>query len=78
MWDAIGPQIRLHDGDLLSILPDGRLAMVINQVDLALAQRVLARLRRAHPALAAAPGATVLTSPLQGDELRSWITALRA
>jgi KaiC/GvpD/RAD55 family RecA-like ATPase len=78
MWDAIGPQIRLHDGDLLSILPDGRLAMVINQVDLALAQRVLARLRRAHPALATAPGATVLTSPLQGDELRSWITALRA
>jgi KaiC/GvpD/RAD55 family RecA-like ATPase/DNA-binding response OmpR family regulator len=73
VWGSIGPQIRLSDGDLLSILPDGRLAMVLNQVDLALAQRVLGRLRRAHPALATAPGATVLTSPLQSDELRSWV-----
>jgi KaiC/GvpD/RAD55 family RecA-like ATPase len=73
VWETIGPQIRLSDGDLLSILPDGRLAMVLNQVDLALAQRVLGRLRRAHPALATVPGATVLTSPLQSDELRSWV-----
>jgi KaiC/GvpD/RAD55 family RecA-like ATPase/DNA-binding NarL/FixJ family response regulator len=73
VWEAIGPQIRLSDGDLLSILPDGRVALVLNQVDLALAQRVLGRLRRAHPALATAPGATVLTSPLQSDELRSWV-----
>jgi hypothetical protein len=73
VWQTIGPQIRLSDGDLLSILPDGRLAMVLNQVDLALAQRVLGRLRRAHPALATAPGATVLTSPLQSDELRNWV-----
>jgi KaiC/GvpD/RAD55 family RecA-like ATPase/DNA-binding NarL/FixJ family response regulator len=73
VWGSIGPQIRLSDGDLLSILPDGRLAMVLNQVDLALAQRVLGRLRRAHPALAMAPSATVLTSPLQSDELRSWV-----
>jgi KaiC/GvpD/RAD55 family RecA-like ATPase/DNA-binding response OmpR family regulator len=73
VWEAIGPQIRLSDGDLLSILPDGRVALVLNQVDLALAQRVLGRLRRAHPALATAPGANVLTSPLQSDELRSWV-----
>jgi DNA-binding NarL/FixJ family response regulator len=73
LWEAIGPQIRLSDGDLLSILPNGRLAVVINQVDLALAQRVLARLRRAHPALATAPAASVLTSPLQSEELRSWV-----
>jgi hypothetical protein len=76
MWQTLGPQIRLSDGDLLSILPDGRLALILNQVDLALAQRVLARLRRAHPALARATGATVLTSPLQGEELRSWIADL--
>lgn len=76
MWNTIGPQIRLSDGDLFSILPDGRLAVVFNQVDLALAQRVLARLRRAHPALATAPGATVLTSPLQSEELRSWVAEI--
>jgi KaiC/GvpD/RAD55 family RecA-like ATPase/DNA-binding response OmpR family regulator len=73
LWESIGPQIRLSDGDLLSVLPGGRLAMVLNQVDLALAQRVLGRLRRAHPALATAPSATVLTSPLQSDELRNWV-----
>jgi DNA-binding response OmpR family regulator len=76
VWKTIGPQIRLSDGDLLSILPDGRLAMIFNQVDLALAQRVLARLRRAHPALATAPSATVLTSPLQSEELRTWVAEI--
>ncbi len=76
VWKALGPQIRLQDGDLLSILPDGRLALVLNQVDLALAQRVLSRVRRTHPALAAAPGATVLTSPLQSEELKNWVGEL--
>lgn len=73
LWGAIKGQIRLQDGDLLAILPDGRLAMLLNQVDMALSQRVLNRLRRAHPALAA-PEATILTSPLQGEELRRWIS----
>jgi KaiC/GvpD/RAD55 family RecA-like ATPase len=73
LWQAISRQIRLEDGDLLSILPDGRLAMVLNQVDLALSRRVLGRLRRAHPALATSSEATVLTSPLQSEELRNWV-----
>jgi KaiC/GvpD/RAD55 family RecA-like ATPase/DNA-binding response OmpR family regulator len=73
LWDALRTQIRLSDGDLMSILPDGRLAMVLNQVDLGLSQRVLGRLRRAHHSLATSPRTTVLTSPLQGEELRHWI-----
>jgi KaiC/GvpD/RAD55 family RecA-like ATPase len=74
LWQAIGAQIRLTDGDLLAVLPDGRIAMVLNQVDLGLSQRVLNRLRRAHPALAASPRTTLLTSPLQSEELRNWVT----
>jgi KaiC/GvpD/RAD55 family RecA-like ATPase/DNA-binding response OmpR family regulator len=73
LWTALGKQIRLADGDLLALLPDGRVAMVLNQVDLSLSERVLGRLRRAHHALAKAPTTTVLTSPLQGEELRRWI-----
>lgn len=73
MWQAVRGRIRLEDGDFVAILEDGRLAMVLNQVDLSLSRRVLARLRRAHPALATSVRTTVLTSPLQGDELRSWI-----
>jgi KaiC/GvpD/RAD55 family RecA-like ATPase len=76
LWEAIRSQVRLADGDLLGILPDGRLAMVLNQVDLALSQRVLGRLRRAHHGLATAPRTTVLTSPLQGEELRSWVSEM--
>jgi DNA-binding response OmpR family regulator len=71
-WDAVRGSIRLSDGDLLAALPDGRLAVVLTQVDLALAERVLGRLRAAHPALDGTR-ASLLASPLQGDELRRWI-----
>jgi KaiC/GvpD/RAD55 family RecA-like ATPase/DNA-binding response OmpR family regulator len=73
LWKAAGNQIRLTDGDLLAVLPDGRMAIVLNQVDRGLSQRVLNRLRRAHPALATSAGTTVLTSPLQSEELRNWL-----
>jgi KaiC/GvpD/RAD55 family RecA-like ATPase len=77
LWRALGPQIRLKDGDLLAILQDDRVAVVLNQVDLALSRRVLSRLRRAHPSLGTAPDPAILTSPLQGEELRRWIGELQ-
>nr|NIP78415.1 hypothetical protein [Gemmatimonadota bacterium]NIQ52848.1 hypothetical protein [Gemmatimonadota bacterium]NIU72978.1 hypothetical protein [Gammaproteobacteria bacterium]NIX43333.1 hypothetical protein [Gemmatimonadota bacterium]NIY11350.1 hypothetical protein [Gemmatimonadota bacterium] len=58
-------------------LPDGRLALVINQVDSRLAERVLSRIRRSTPALAEATTATLFTSPLQEEKMLEWIEGMR-
>lgn len=76
LWSALRSQLRLDDGDLLSIFPDGRVAIVLNQVDGRLAQRVLARLRRAAPVLAEMEEPTLLSSPLQVQKVRAWIESI--
>lgn len=72
LWAAVRSQLRLDDGDLVAILPDGRLAVVINQVDSQLANRVLSRIRRAAPVLADSESPTLFTSPLQEQEVLEW------
>jgi FixJ family two-component response regulator len=76
LWNAVRPHLRLNDGDLVSVLPDGRLALVLNQVDSHLAERVLSRIRRTTPALAEMTPSTLFTSPLQEEKLRDWIEGL--
>lgn len=76
LWDAVRKLVRLRDGDLVAILPDGRLALVIAQVDSDLARKVISRVRHAHPALAAAEMTTLLTSPLQREDVRRWTSAI--
>lgn len=76
LWEAVRPHLRLNDGDLVSILPDGRLALVLNQVDSHLAERVLSRIRRTTPTLAEMTPSTLFTSPLQEEELLDWIGGL--
>lgn len=76
LWATIRQQLRLEDGDLVSVLPDGRVALVINQVDGRLARRVLSRMRRAAPFLAGGREPTLYTSPLQETQVRRWIGSL--
>jgi KaiC/GvpD/RAD55 family RecA-like ATPase/DNA-binding response OmpR family regulator len=76
LWEAVRTQVRLTDGDLLSLLPGGRLALVLAQVDADLARKIIGRVRRAHPALSGADPEPLLTSPLQGDEVRRWASDL--
>lgn len=76
LWHTIRSQLRLEDGDLASIFPDGRLVLVINQVDGQLARRVLSRIRRAAPALSETREPTLFTSPLQDRKVLNWIEAL--
>ena len=77
LWAAVRSQLRLDDGDLVAILPDGRLAVVINQVDSQLANRVLSRIRRAAPVLADSESPTLFTSPLQEQELLEWAADIK-
>ncbi len=76
LWMSLRRQARLNDGDLVSILADGRVALLINQVDQHLAGRVLTRIQRSHPALSNLPGTRVLTSPLEEHEIERWATQL--
>jgi KaiC/GvpD/RAD55 family RecA-like ATPase/DNA-binding NarL/FixJ family response regulator len=78
LWDAVRPQLRLRDGDMVALLPDGSLAMILAQVDVELARKVVARVRRAHPALAGAETPVLLTSPLQEAEVERWARSILA
>ncbi len=76
LWESLRRQARLNDGDLVSILPDGRVALLINQVDQHLANRVLTRIQRSHPALQNILETRVLTSPLEESEIERWATQI--
>lgn len=77
LWSAVHSQLRLDDGDLIAVLPDGRLALVINQVDNQLANRVLSRIRRAAPVLSDSEAPILLSSPLQEQAVLRWIDGLQ-
>lgn len=76
LWATVRHQLRLEDGDLVSVLPDGRVALVINQVDGRLARRVLSRMRRAAPFLVGDREPTLYTSPLEETQVRRWMESL--
>ncbi len=76
LWQAARSRLRLADGDLFALLPDGDVVLVLPHVDADLARKVLERLRGAHPALASAEIASLLTHPLQADRLRKWTEAM--
>lgn len=74
LWNAAQLQLRLADGDLVAALDSGDLALVLKHVDGGLGQKILDRLRT-HPTLEATQVSLLLSSPLEGDEIRLWSSA---
>jgi KaiC/GvpD/RAD55 family RecA-like ATPase len=78
LWEAVRPQVRLTDGDLLTLLDDGAVGLVLTQVDADLARKVIARVRRAHPALEDGANIELHTHPLGADAILAWSRRMEA
>jgi KaiC/GvpD/RAD55 family RecA-like ATPase len=71
VWPSLRRCVRIGDGDIIGVLSSNRIACVLDRITPEQTERVIDRIRAAHPALNAMTGVTVIPSPMKSEEIRA-------
>ena len=64
-------RVRIGDGDIVGVLSNQRFACVLDRITPEQTNRVIERIRAAHPLLHGLTDLVVIPSPMRADEIKS-------
>ena len=71
VWPALRTRVRIGDGDIVGVLSNQRFACVLDRITPEQTNRVIERIRTAHPLLQGLTDLVVIPSPMRADEIKS-------
>lgn len=78
VWPALKTRIRLGDGDIIGVLGHQRFGCFLDRITPEQTERVVERIRAAHPSLQHITDVRIIASPSDADQIRSRLEALAA
>ena len=71
VWSSLRTRVRIGEGDIVGVLSNQRFALVLDRITPEQTNRVIERIRTAHPLLKGLTDLVVIASPMHAEDVRT-------